>query len=179
MARLPYAELDRAHPKVQEAFADLAAPLNIFRMLAHAERNFAPFLRFGGTVLARQQLDDALRELAILYVAAVSKCRYEWTQHVPIAERAGVTSDQVEAIERLDLDAPCFDARERLVLRFTREVVRDVRASDETLAALAGSFPPREIVELLLAIGWYMLVARVLETTGVDLDAPPDRPIAT
>jgi hypothetical protein len=31
---------------------------------------------------------------------------------------------------------------------------------------------PREIVELILAIGFYMTVARLLETTSVDLDPP-------
>ena len=62
---------------------------------------------------------------------------------------------------------------ERAVLLFTTEVVRDVRASDEALAAVAGAgLSPREIVELLLVIGQYMMVARVAETAGIELDEP-------
>lgn len=49
-----------------------------------------------------------------------------------------------------------------------------MRASDETLAAMRERFSPREIVELLLTIGQYMLVARVAETTGIELDDPAD-----
>jgi len=70
------------------------------------------------------------------------------------------------------VDSDCFDATERLVLAFTTEVVRDVGASDSTVAAAAERFSPREIVELLLAIGFYMMVARVMETTDLDLDEP-------
>ncbi len=35
---------------------------------------------------------------------------------------------------------------------------------------MAERFSAREIVELILAIGYYMMVARLLETTGVEID---------
>ena len=172
MARIPYVDVEKLQPSVREAYDALPVELNIFKIFAHAERNFAPLLQLGGSILARQQLDGKLRELAILYVASDSGARYEWVQHVPIAERAGVTEAQVLALENLDLDADCFDSKERLALRFTREVARDVKASDATFADLAELLSPREIVELVIAIGYYMMVARVMETTAVDLDPP-------
>jgi len=173
MARLPYVDPASAPPKVQEAFAGLAAPLNIFRIVAHAEANFRPFLRYGASILGRQQLSARLRELAILRVATLSRARYEWTQHVPIAKATGVTDAQIAALEAGNARADCFDARDQRVLRFTDEVVRDVRASDATFAEMSRHFPPREIVELILAIGFYMAVARLLETTAVDLEDAP------
>jgi hypothetical protein len=45
-----------------------------------------------------------------------------------------------------------------------------VRVSDATFERMAREFPPREIVELILTVGYYMLIARLLETTGVDLE---------
>jgi len=33
-------------------------------------------------------------------------------------------------------------------------------------------FSPREIVELILTIGYYMMIARLMETTEIDLDDP-------
>jgi 4-carboxymuconolactone decarboxylase len=170
MARLPYVDPASAPPKVQEAFAGLAVPLKIFQMVAHAEANFRPFLRYGASILGRQQLSGRLRELAILRVADLSQARYEWVQHVPIAKAVGVTEAQIAALEAANAAADCFDARDQLVLRFTDEVVRNVRASDATFAEMARHFPPREIVELILAIGFYMAVARLLETTAVDLE---------
>src|SRR6266436_5238791 len=61
---------------------------------------------------------------------------------------------------------------ERLALRFTTEVVRDVRASEATFAELARRLSAQEIVELIITVGYYMMIARLLETTVVDLDPP-------
>ena len=89
MARLPYVDPATAPERVRETLAGLAAPLKIFHMMAHAETNLRPLLRFGGSILSRQMLSAALRELAILRVAQLSHARYEWVQHVPIATAAG------------------------------------------------------------------------------------------
>ena len=171
MARLPYVDPASAPAEVRETLARLPVPLRVFRMLAHAETSFRPLIQLGTTILGRQQLSSKLRELVILRVAALSPSRYEWTQHVPIAHATGATAEQVAAIERGDVEAACFDAAERIALRFATEVLRDVRASDATFTAAAQTFSPREIVELILTVGYYMMVARVLETTGVELDA--------
>ena len=172
MARLPYVDPMHASDTVRETLNGLPVPLKIFSMMAHAETNFRPLVRLGGSILGRQQLSAMLRELAILRVAHLSRARYEWVQHVPIAQAAGLTDAQVAALERGDVAAPCFDARAQLVLRFTDELIRDVRVSDATLAAATKEFPPREVVELIIAVGYYMLIARLLETTGVDIEAP-------
>lgn len=172
MARLPYPDPDALPADVREALDALPARLNVFRMMTHAETCFRPLIALGTGILLRQQLDARLRELAILQVARMSHATYEWTQHVPIARAVGVAAEEIAALERDDRAAACFDARARAVLDFTTDVVRNVRASDATLAALRAHCPDREVVELLLAVGYYMLVARLLETTGVDLERP-------
>jgi len=171
MARLPYVDPKTAAENVRDLLERLPVPLMIFRMMAHAETNFRALVRLGGDILGRQQLRPKLRELAILRVANLSQARYEWVQHVPIAKAAGATVEQVAALERGDATAACFDAREQLVLRFTDELLRNVRVSDATFAAIGKELPPREIVELILAVGYYMMIARLLETTAVDLEA--------
>lgn len=188
MARIPYVDPEEASPQVRETLEGMPAKLNIFRMMAHAERNFRPLVRLGGTILARQQLEGKLRELAILHVARLSNAEYEWVQHVPIARREGVRDAQIEAIAagRVDGDAvdgddgDVFDERERAVLAFTTELVRDVRPSDGVMDRMKSMFTPREIVEAVLAVGYYMMMARLMETTGVDLEEPAgDRLLAS
>ena len=171
MARLPYVEAASAPAQVRELLDMLPVPLNIFRIMAHAETNLRPLVRLGSSILAQQKLSSKLRELVILRVAKMSQARYEWVQHVPIAKQSGATDAQVEALDRGDVADGCFDQDERLVLQFSTEVVRDVRASDATFAEMAKQFTPREIVELILAIGYYMMIARLIETTAVDPDA--------
>lgn len=167
MARLPYVDPEEASEPVRDALGRVP-PINIFRMVANAETAFRPWLAFGGALLSSLSLDARVRELVILWVGRMSGAEYEWAQHVPIALAVGATEDEVAAVERGDLTA--FGERERAVLRFTEEVVRDVRASDGALAEVRRWLSPREVVELLLVIGQYMLVARVAETAGIEID---------
>lgn len=171
MAHIPYVDPKSASPEVRETLGQLPLDLNIFRIMAHAETNFRPLVRLGSSILGQQKLNAKLREMAILRVAQMSPARYEWVQHVPIAKAVGVSEEQIRAIERDDIGA-CFDADERLVLEFTGELVRAARPSDAIRNQLIARFSPREVVELVLAIGFYMTMARLMETTGVDLDPP-------
>ena len=172
MARLPYVDPARAPEHVREVLDRLPVKLHVFRMMAHAENDFRPLVGLGTAILGRQKLSAKLRELAILRVAALSPARYEWVQHVPIAQATGAADAQIAALERGDIAADAFDPLECAVLRFTTEVVRDVRASDATFGELARHLSAQEIVELILTVGYYMMIARLLETTAVDLDPP-------
>lgn len=172
MARLPYVDPADAPEPVRDALARVP-PLNIFRMMANAETAFRPWLRWGAALLDQLELDPLLRELAILHVARLTPhAGYEWVQHVPIAKAVGATDGQVAALERDEPEDGSFSDLQRLVLRFTSEVVRDAQASNATLAELSGALSPREIVELLMVIGQYMMLARVMATTRMEIDEP-------
>jgi alkylhydroperoxidase family enzyme len=154
MARLPYAEIP--DPNVP--------PANIFRLIANAETVFAPYMRYGLGLLRDLKLDPVVREQAILRVAALTPgAEYEWVQHEAIGRAAGMTDEQIAA---------CRDGGDDLVLRFTEEVVRDASPSDATFAAISERLSPREIVELLLVIGQYMGLARLMATARIDIDPP-------
>jgi alkylhydroperoxidase family enzyme len=172
MARLPYVDPAGAPAEVRAVLDELPVRLNIFLIMAHAETDFRPLVRLGSAILGQQQLAAKLRELAILRIARLSAARYEWVQHEPIALATGITRAQIDAVARDQTDADCFDPVERAVLRFTTEVVRDVRASDATFAEAARHLSAREIVELILTTGYYMTIARLAETVAIDLDAP-------
>jgi alkylhydroperoxidase family enzyme len=174
MARLPYVDPEDAPERVREVL-EAMPPLNVFRMMANAETAFRPWMRWGGVLLNDLALDPLLRELAILRVARLTPhAEYEWVQHVPIARSVGASDEQIEALERDDVEAECFGAEQRAVLRFTSEVLREARPSDEVFAQVSEALSPREIVELLMVIGQYMMLARVMATTEMELDEPVD-----
>ena len=170
MARLPYLEIETAAPKARELLERLPVKLNIFKIMAHAETNFRPLIMLGTSILTEQQLSARLRELAILRVARLSRAEYEWVQHVPIAQMTGVSDEQIAALERDDATAACFDPVDRVVLQATDEIVRDGGPSDATFAALSAHFSHREIVELVIAVGFYMVMARLMISTRIDVE---------
>jgi alkylhydroperoxidase family enzyme len=143
-------------------------PLHVFQMLAHAETAYRPWLKLGGAILADLALDPLLRELVILQVGRLA-ARYEWEQHVPIAKAAGVTDEQVTALDRGDLGP--FDAGQRATLVFTQAFVRDGEVSDAEYAALAAEFSEREVVEIALTAGHYLGLARIMTALRIDPDA--------
>ena len=146
-------------------------PLKIFATVANAQGAFVNWLRFGGDCLDGRLFDPVLRELAILRVARMTPgAEYEWVQHVPILLAVGGTQEQVAALESDDVQADVLGEDGRLVVRFTEQVVRDAAPDDETFAQMSARFTSAEIVQLLLVIGQYMTVARVMATAQIDLD---------
>jgi alkylhydroperoxidase family enzyme len=172
VARIPYPDLAKASPEVREMLGRLPAPANIFNMMAHADTCVKPVMKLGGTLLGKLALDRKLRELCLLQAVKLEGGEYEWAQHIPIARDVGCTEEQIAAIEDDDDSADCFDAREKTALRFTREVVVDVRASDAALADARTHLSDREIVELILMAGFYIMLARLTETLGIEDDPP-------
>jgi alkylhydroperoxidase family enzyme len=172
MPLIPFADTDKLPEKAKEAFDRLPRKLNIFRMWANAPEMFTSGLRFGGNILSRQKLGADLRELIILLVARMEGGEYEWVQHVPIAKHAGCKDDQIKALEEGRIAGKEFDARETAMLNLAQEVIRDVRGSEASVAEAKKHFSPQEIVEIIITCGFYMTMARLTETTRVEIDPP-------
>ncbi|MEK7847717.1 MAG: carboxymuconolactone decarboxylase family protein [Chloroflexota bacterium] len=177
MARISLLTQEKAPPEAQEVFRRLEARgarvVNIYRALAHSRGAMLHFMRLGNTLLERCHLDHRLRELAILRVATLTGSQYEWAQHVTLARECGVSAEQMEAIGQWRT-SPAFDARDRAVLAYTDEVAQKVQVGDDTFREVSRYLDEASIVELTLSIGFWGMVARLLEALQVDLD--PDLP---
>jgi alkylhydroperoxidase family enzyme len=170
MARLPLIDPEKTSGDTRAAFDRMPIKLNIFRMLAHAETNFIPAMRFANSILHRQKLGHVNREWLILQVAQCEGGAYEWRQHVPIALGVGVTQRQIDCIEYGQHSDAAFNAAERALLAFGREAIENVRVSDSVFADMRAHFSEQEIVESIMTIGFYMMMARLTEATETDLD---------
>jgi 4-carboxymuconolactone decarboxylase len=171
MARLPALDPADADPPVRAALERLP-PLAIFSTVANAQGTFVNWLRFGGDCLDARWFDPVLRELAILRVARLTPgAEYEWVQHVPILLAVGGAPKQVAALQADDVESEALGEDGRLVVRFTSQVVLDATPDDATFQAMSARFTPAEITQLLLVIGQYMMVARVMATAQLEVDA--------
>lgn len=171
MARIPYFDLSQASEKYQ-ALLKSRHPLNLYRMLPHAGESAASgFLALGSALLRDNALDARLREIAILRVGLLSQAGYEVHQHKRVARQLGMGDATLAALEP-DADTSVLTPDERLVLEFTDAVLRDVKAPDALFRRVADRFGPRETAELVLTIGFYMLVCRFLENFEVDIEPP-------
>jgi alkylhydroperoxidase family enzyme len=173
MSRLPLIDPERTGTELHAAFARMPMKLNIFRMLAHAENSAVPVLRLANAILHRQLLSDRHRELLILQVAHIEAGAYEWRQHEHIAAAVGISRAAVESIAAGQYDGAAFDTAERALLAFGKCVIEDVRVGATVFTQMQSHFSDREIVEAIVTMGFYMMMARLTEATETDLD-PPD-----
>jgi 4-carboxymuconolactone decarboxylase len=168
MARIPYFDIDQAQGRAKKAYEKLPK-LNIFRMLGHSGELVDGFNRLGGQLLYFTKLDPILREIAIIRVGVLSKASYEVHQHERIGRELGMSEETIAAIHE-GPEAAAFSEIEKQIMRYTDDVVLNVRAGDATFAPLARHLSHQEMQELTLAIGFYMMVSRFLETFDVDIE---------
>jgi 4-carboxymuconolactone decarboxylase len=172
MARIPYPD-PAALPAELRDYLERGNNMNILRMLSHASPGvFDGFNRLSQGLMIRSPLDPVLREVAILRVGYLSKAAYEIYHHEAIGRAVGLTEPQLRAI-RDGADDPLLTPAQLAVMRFADDTVLNVRASDATLAEVRKFIGDSDLVDLIMVIGCYMMVARLLETTGVDIDELP------
>jgi AhpD family alkylhydroperoxidase len=173
VARLPY--LDRASLPPEVAALWDRRPLNLYRIIAHARTAAPGFLALGRALLTESELDPKLRELVILRVGAISRATYEIHQHKRLATSVGLSDDEIAAALRERSD-DCLPEFSQLVLKFTDSVVWEVKAPEPLYADVTRQLSERQMAELLLTIGFYMLVSRFLENTEVEIEELPKVP---
>jgi alkylhydroperoxidase family enzyme len=170
MARLPYPECEIMPAEI----ADLVGSIprnNITEMLAHATSLLAPWLRLAQAQFTALELGTRQRELVILAVAGLVDCEYEYVQHVPVSEAAGIDTGLRERVRDGDLDAP-DDPAERALLAFVAAVVGAPRAGEEVFEAVRRHLTARQIVEVLQLVGFYWGLGRVCTVLELELDHP-------
>ena len=171
MPRIPYADPATLPDAVRNSLA--RAPINVVRMMAGASEGvFDGFTKFSGASYGpASSLPPPLREIAILRVGYLSHAPYETYQHEAGARNAGLADGQIEAVKHGGEHVEALDEVQQAVLTFTEDVVKNVKASDANLAAVRKHLSDKQVLDLTLLIGLYMMVSRFLETAGVELDS--------
>jgi 4-carboxymuconolactone decarboxylase len=145
------------------------APFNIVRMWANAPAALRPMSALGHAIVHRAELTAPLREIAILAVAQTSRCEYERVHHENLSRAIGMAESTIRAAADGDVDALGGD--ERLVWQFAAQIAGDVRADPAITEQLLARLGRRQVTELVLVAGFYGMLARIIETCGVELEA--------
>ena len=107
-----------------------------------------------------------LRELVILRVAVLNGAPFEFEAHVPHAQRAGLSSEKIDATRLLQV-SEVFGPLERLVLTLTDRMTRDIVVQDALMEELKRHFDAKGLVELAATVAAYNMVSRFLVALNV------------
>ena len=110
-------------------------------------------------------------ELVILRVAHLRGSRYEFEHHVRLGRRAGLQDEDFEAIARPLAEGRWSD-RQSAILSAADRLHSDRDLDDESWAALRSHLNERSVIELLMLVGHYEMLATFLETLRVPQDDP-------
>ncbi|NLU76140.1 carboxymuconolactone decarboxylase family protein [Streptomyces sp. HNM0575] len=122
-----------------------------------------------GAIRDSTSLPPALRELAILRVAALNGASYEWQAHEPVGRAAGLTDAHLDALHEGGGTA-ALTPEQRATLDYTDAMTRQVAVPDRVFDRLREHFDDRQIVELTATVGTYNLVSRFLVALEVGTD---------
>lgn len=171
MARVPYRDLTGIAPAHQKTL--LARKANIYRALANSPSGLDAFCTTASFIRYDSKLDMRLRELAILQVGYTTRQPYEWSHHIEIARRFGVSDDDIRGLMAESEGRPSkLDPLAKNVLKAAREMTEGIEMSDATYQALKADLDDERIVDLAISVGFYNAVVRVLG--GLQIDVEPD-----
>lgn len=167
--RLPYV-LDpipvssEADAAIVERVRERRAPgelLELDRALLHSPSIADGWNSFFGSIRQRSTLSDDIRELAISRVAVLTKAHFEWLQHSPLAEEAGVNLDAIKQ------DGKGLTAKQMAVFRYTDSMTETVEVPGDVFAEVRKFFNDKEVVEITATIAAYNCCSRFLVALDV------------
>ena len=172
MARIEYFDPESASPQIVKALEG-KKKINIFRMIANSDGAGAEVLALGQRLSHGSSLDHVDREVVILRVGHLSEASYEIKQHTAVARRVGLSEKKIQAIGDYPVTDYVFDDDEVDLIAFTDAVVRETTPPEDVFRRVEKRFTKSQLVELVLLIGFYMMVSRVMNTFEVDHESGP------
>ncbi len=173
MPRLPDIEPAKLNPEQRRVYDSIMSgprgvvegPLRVWVNspgLADKAQELGAFCRFGTS------LPQRLSELAIITTGAHWRAGFEWAVHAPIALRAGLDVDAVEAI-RTGREPNLTLPDERAVYAFSSELLRNRRVSDATFQLALDTLGQVGAVDLVGVLGYYGLISMTINAFQVPL----------
>ncbi|PTU28248.1 carboxymuconolactone decarboxylase family protein [Stenotrophobium rhamnosiphilum] len=165
----------RSMSLVAKAFGRTEMP-DIFSVFHINARLFWAWLYFASKLMPGGRLPAKVREKIILRTAWNCRSRYEWGQHVDIALTVGVTDEE---IIRVSHGPEAFtDSNERALMTACDEMVRSQFISDQTWKTLSERYKEKMLIEIVILIGHYIMVAGFLNSGGLKLEPSIEKKLA-
>jgi len=164
MALIPLVE-----PSQNEYLAELETKgrreNRFFRLLANKPEALKNFVPLYAAIMGPGLTDRRTKELAYLSASMTNDCAYCTAAHKPTARKAGITEEEIRAIETQQYQD--FNAADRAVIQYARELTEEADAS-ATNQALFRNFNDEQVVEITLVVAMANFTNRL--NNGLDLE---------
>ncbi|MGE0797579.1 MAG: carboxymuconolactone decarboxylase family protein [Lautropia sp.] len=168
MARIPLIEREQLPARDQDL---IARPINLLKALANHPSAMRAFSGPAAWIRSESTLAARLRELVILQIGHVTGSAYEFSHHIKISRAFGVTPDDVQAVIDETAGRPTrFEPVEVAALAAARDLTLRCTLSDASWTRLEALLGREQAIELVLIIGYYNYLARVIAGFAIDVE---------
>ena len=173
MARVSYIE-EKEHPELAAEIGKIKGGrgnlINVYKLLLHSPTVCMTWFEHIGAIRWKTKLSPRLREIAIVRIASAVKYAYALQQHVPgIAVPDGVSLDECEALRDWKA-SKFFSEAERAALAYIDAMIAAPEVPDPVFEAMRKHYSEREIVEVTILAGTYIMHNRVTTALRIDLE---------
>jgi 4-carboxymuconolactone decarboxylase len=160
-----------------DAERQLLAPLqaergsvsNLYKTLVRYPKMFPSRLAFGRFIQRESSLPPRDREILICRTAWLWNAEYEWSAHTRIAMSQGLTKDDIERIAK-GPSAPGWNDFDRSLEEAATELYANTFIGDVTWNALAKRYNVHQMMETVMTVGAYQMLAMAINSFGVPLE---------
>jgi alkylhydroperoxidase family enzyme len=147
-------------------------PLKLFRTLYQNPEISNRMRPLGAGILGPSSLlDPREREILIDRTCARCGCEYEWGVHVAAyGSLVGLSQEQLEETTGGAVKDERWSEQERLLIRAVDELHETFTLSDELWPQLATTWSTSQILEVIIAVGWYHLICFVANAARVEAE---------
>ena len=114
-------------------------------------------------------LDPRLRELAVLTLMDRLNCKYGFVRHIDIAERTGISREQIDNIAAYQT-SELFSDDDKLIIRYAEELTQKGQVDDGLFQQVRALIGQDNILDLTAATAFWNMMARNLNALQVDLE---------
>ena len=174
---VPYPEVDERPPAVRDKLKILPFRRNILLTIAHSHGLGPHFLSLiGGCFDGKQRaLPELDWQLIVLRTATVLDAKYKWDVNIPVAEIHNMPQEKIDNIrcttEEVVSSKGRWTDRDRVLLRLVDEQLATYSNEETTVHDALEILSNEELVEVIIVIGVYVLLARLMKGLRIDDDA--------
>ncbi|MBI3330337.1 MAG: carboxymuconolactone decarboxylase family protein [Nitrospinae bacterium] len=175
MARIPYVERGAATGETKELYDTFEKQFtvrevpNVVKALSNSPKLARRIFPVGNYFMNESSLDPRLRELAVLILMKRLNCHYGFVRHIELAQRAGLTREQIDNIGSYET-SPLFSDDDKLIIRYAEELTQKAQVDDALFRQVQERIGQQNILDLTAATAFWNMMARNLNALQVDLE---------
>lgn len=173
-SRLPPVDTEKFTDEQAELAGGRGSPrskLSIVRTLVHNPELYRSWQSFARHLISNNSLSPREREIVILHTAALCRGTYDVAHHRVIAQRAGLSTADIDAALN---DGVGLAAFERTLMQAVEELVHVRCIADGTYTVLAERLTQQQLLDFVFTVGNYILMCMTTNTFGVQLEPDVD-----